>query len=287
MKRITFCCFVLATLLALPSAEATVPAQIAWPIGYKGASTNDFIWDQRTHALVHSAVPRRLAEQVLDGLGGPPDPVFVAEERFVSVSACPPHNCGVKAFFWIDTLTGAGLGAIFHASYPSKGGSLTISSIQLSATQIPAVARIAIADWLFDHDYIVSDVEFAAENEMPQRLDASQFQPSPRFMPKAGGPGFDCNIALSDIEKLICSDPALAALDLAHFQLLLQIRKGLSNVPNRDEVTALDNRWKIERDAQCLHAIDLKDCLTYKYQEQLSVLMNWVPSRVKLNGSPK
>jgi len=52
---------------------------------------------------------------VLEGLGGPLDPVIVIDHRYVSASACVAHACMVKAFFWIDTRTGIGLGAQFIA----------------------------------------------------------------------------------------------------------------------------------------------------------------------------
>ena len=47
---------------------------------------------------------------VLEGLGGPPNPVFVVGPT-LSASACVARSCPDKGFFWIDTANGTAIGA--------------------------------------------------------------------------------------------------------------------------------------------------------------------------------
>ena len=103
-----------AALVALAVAASGLAhaADLSWPLSYAGKSTNEFILNKRANPLINTRLPSTLARDVTLSLDGPPDPVIVKDGRYVSVSACRPHDCGDKAFFWIDTRTGAGLGAI-------------------------------------------------------------------------------------------------------------------------------------------------------------------------------
>ena len=65
--------------------------------------------DWRADALIRASAPTALTDNVSAALSGPPDPVIVRDNRYVSVSACVVHACSEKGFFWIDSRTGVAL----------------------------------------------------------------------------------------------------------------------------------------------------------------------------------
>jgi len=142
--------------------------------------------------LVNTRVPAKLSYELLHALGGPPDPVLVKDHRYVSVSACVAHACGVKGFFWIDVKTGVGLGAVALTTFDHlEADSLRLGSNGLSPTRIPAAARDALIDWLSEKELTPEHVDFIGSQGESLSLDASAFKPHVRYEP-AGGPSFDC-----------------------------------------------------------------------------------------------
>jgi hypothetical protein len=115
-------------LLSLLFQRPVTASPTDWVLSCEGKTTSEFIGDKRARQLVNTRVPRTLAHEVLEGLIGPPDPVFVTDLRYVSVSACIPHYCPMKAFFWIDTKTGIGLGAQFTRGIGAEPGTLRLGS---------------------------------------------------------------------------------------------------------------------------------------------------------------
>jgi hypothetical protein len=282
-----------ATLVALISAffltfslasAATVPPK--WALSYEGQSTNRFIWDPRTKGLVKHGVPARLASQILEALGGPPDPVFVTAQRYVSVSACVPHDCPEKGFFWIDTTTGSALGA-YYESGPWIGeqpdghffgpGKLTLGSNAFSAENIPTPARQALINWLTDETINPEAVTFFDAAGRSKDLPIEEFQPRPVFQPLPNGPSFDCEAALTSIEKTICDDSQLQKLDLDLANQLKQMMHGYDTVGARNQLAALQREWLRKRDANCTGAADVTGCLKSSYEHQHHVLWNWIP----------
>lgn len=263
----------LIALLALSASALAHAATIDWPLSYEGKSTNAFIWDKRAKELIQTRVPSKLARDVLAGLGGPPEPVFVVDKRYVSASACVPHACPEKGFFWIDTQTGQGLGAdIFD-------GALRLGSNSLSAKQIPAPARRALIDWMSANDVTPVSVEFIDNRGASTSIDAAQFKPAAHFEPTAEGPSYDCKAAATRVEKTICADAALAKQDLALAKLLKEIRQGHDNIASRNELRDFQRKWLKDRDAACATAADINTCLGKQYQAQNDRLMNWIPGR--------
>jgi len=262
----------LIVLLALTLSTLAHAATIDWPLSYEGKSSNAFIWDKRAKPLIETRLPGKFSREVLSGLGGPPEPVFVVDKRYVSVSACEAHACPFKGFFWIDTQTGQGLGANII------DGELRLGS-SLSAQQIPAPARRALIDWMSANEVTPVRVEFVDRTGAGTSMDAAQFKPATRFEPAADGPSYDCKAAATKVEKNICADAALARQDLALAKLAKELRQGHDTIDARNQLRDFQRKWLKERDATCAPAADINACLGKQYQAQNDRLMNWVPTQ--------
>ncbi|MEO7495325.1 MAG: lysozyme inhibitor LprI family protein [Massilia sp.] len=267
----------LAVCLAAGGARSeglgTAPgaAKTDWVLTYADKSTNEFIWDKRTAKLVQSRVPAALSSEVLAGLGGPPDPVLISEHRYASVSACVPHDCPDKSLFWIDTQTGAGLGARYGLD------TLRLGSNSLSSDHLPAPALRAVIDWLTDHELTPRAVEFISVDGKKTALPAAQFAPRVSYVAPKDGPSFDCGNARTAVEKSICVNPTLAELDLAMAKHYKELRHGVGTVPAISELQAFQRQWLKERDAGCGGDADMAGCLIKQYRVQEDRLMNWIP----------
>jgi len=261
----------IAAVSLAAASQAFAASSTQWILSYEGKSTNRFIWDKRTRNLVETRLPAGLSDDVLAALGGPPEPVFVSGHRYVSVAACVPHDCDDKGFFWIDTKTGIGLGAHYAPE------ALLLGSNGLSAEQIPAPARQALIDWLTENALKPESVAFVGNTGARTALDPSGFQARASYQPPAGGPSFDCARASSQIDKAICGDAELAALDLKLAQLFKEIRQGHDTVGARSQLVELQRTWLHGRNADCAHAPDLAACLKTSYRAQHERLMNWIP----------
>ncbi len=91
----------------------------------------------------------------------------------------------------------------------------------------------------------------------------------------APGPSFDCAKADGDAEKLVCNDPALAALDR---RLADEYQKALSH-PGADKTMLEDSqhRWVSGRD-DCSNAHDVGRCLRESYQTRVFELRTSDPA---------
>jgi uncharacterized protein YecT (DUF1311 family) len=270
-------------VLALLCREAPASQDCAWLLAYAGKSTNQLIWDKRIGSLIHDALPASLADRVAGALGGPPDPVFVTDRRYVSMSACFPHACGEKAFLWVDTQTGNALGAHADCSYPENGAAwrcaVRLGSTGLSRDTIPVQAAQALRAWMTEQGLALESIGFIGRDGTVQELDAAVYAPAEKFHPPAGGPSFDCARASSQIEADICGDPAVARLDLDLATLYEQIRHGVATEPAQQALRDLQRQWLQHRNSRCSAVADRAACLTEEYQRQRETLGNWVPAR--------
>ena len=132
----------------------------AWTLTYEGRTTNDIVWDQRMRSLINTRVPAKLSAELLNALFGPPDPVVVKGQRYVSMSACVAHACGTKGFFWIDTTTGVGLGAVAQSWTYLESDSLRLGSNGMTARRLPPEAKAALLSWLSAQDIHPRTIEF-------------------------------------------------------------------------------------------------------------------------------
>lgn len=257
-------------LLALHTSFA--PAQEQWLLSYQGKSANEFIWDKRTVGLIKSTIPNHLSGKLLDGLGGPPDPVRISENRYFSTSACKPHECFTKSFYWYDMHTGKSIGAILN-----DGGRLYISSKNVNANDIPKSAIGDLRRWLSEIDKTPTQVNFVPSHGKYIRLQAIDFQPFEKFQPTANGPSFDCHKANTKIEDLICKNPELSRVDLELHTLYNNIYYANSTLPARSQLSIFQRNWLRSRDASCNNADNIEACLMDNYKLQKNALMHWLP----------
>jgi len=243
-----------------------------WVLSYEGKSTNTFFWDKRTRGLIKNNVPVKMAEALLPALGGPPDPVHVVARRYVSVSACVPHNCMDKGFFWIDSQDDIALGA-----YVSEN-SLTLGSNRLLPGELPAAARESLVAWLSEIDVQPKAVQFVSRSGQVTDLMSAQFSPRQKYRPSPEGPSFDCKKAATEIETTICSNAVLAKQDLDLATLFNEIRRGSSTVAAQDELGSIQRSWIKSRDATCEKSLALAECIGDQYSRQHNRLKNWVPT---------
>lgn len=263
---VVFCC--------LPISQpvlASSPQSMQWLLSYENASTND-IQDRRLQGLIRTRTPAYMSKKLGLALGGPPDPVTIAEGRYVSMAACRPHSCIEKGFFWIDTRTGIGLGAF------AEPDALLLGSNGLTSKNIPPAARRALIDWITEHGLASRSVQFIGRDGARIALDTSAFQPRQSYQPSPGGPSFDCTSAGSRIAEAICKDAGLSKQDLDLARLADDIWRGHSTVHARQQLMERQNTWRQSRDAQCASSQELASCLAGRYREQHEVLMNWIPA---------
>jgi uncharacterized protein YecT (DUF1311 family) len=267
-----------ALVFLLSSLASAAAKPTPWPLEYRDRSTNAFIWDKRTEPLVRATVPRPLVELVLEGLGGPPGPVDVVQSRYVSASACVPHYCPSKAFYWIDTATGVALGAHYEDGLGDEANTLDLGSRTLGADSIPAPAATALVAWLTEEDLVPARVVFHDGRGHATTLPATRFRAHPAYVPPGGGPSFDCRRAATPVERTICANPVLMEQDLALARLFEESIQGHDTRKSRDELRAFQREWLRTRDAACTASDDAVRCLMDSYDSQHDRLMHWLPS---------
>jgi uncharacterized protein YecT (DUF1311 family) len=104
--------------------------------------------------------------------------------------------------------------------------------------------RVALLFVLF----VMSSSAFAQYRYMPYRYAPApppdQYAPAPATVQ----PSFDCSRATVSIERAICADPELSALDAKVGQLY---QKALAIAPDRDHVVSNQRTWIAARNADC------------------------------------
>ncbi|MBB3121198.1 lysozyme inhibitor LprI family protein [Pseudoduganella violacea] len=261
---------IFALLLAMANSAWAGAKPAGWVLSYEGKSSNAFIWDKRAKGLIKNSVPPKIADELLSALGGPPDPVVVVKQRYVSVSACVAHACMVKGMFWFDSQEGVGIGVYLDED------SLTLASSGLRPEEVPAIARKAITDWLSDVEVQPKQAQYLAPNGDLSPIAPTQFiRPTYRATPE--GPSFDCRKAGTAIERSICSDAQLAKQDLELAALFNEIRRGNDTVGARDELRSFQLDWLKDRDASCKKSAAMATCLHEQYRQQHDRLMHWTP----------
>ena len=276
---------VIAVVALGSQAAKALSSDASWMLSYADRSTNALIWDQRIKGVVEESLPPRLSGPVLEGLGGPPNPVFVVGPT-LSASGCVAHSCPDKGFFWIDTANGAAFGAS-ASLWGCDGGpnidlrcELLLGSRRITSFQnIPASGKQALMEWMNEQEVRVKVVRFVDAANKTTELDPADFRLTERFHPPSTGPSFNCQIARSQIEKAICGNPILAKLDIEMADLYRQMHVGYDTVGDREQLRALQLAWLARRRAMCPDQPDQVQCLAAEYRRQHDVLENWLPTR--------
>jgi hypothetical protein len=215
-----------------------------------------WFWTQGTSGIndvLKESLPPSLSGTVLEGLGGPPNPIVVVGST-LSASACVAHSCPDKGFF---SLWGCDGGADIGLRCELLLGSRRIASFQ----NIPASGKQALMEWLNEYGIRVKVVRFIDAGNKTTELDPAEFHLTERFYPPSTGPSFDCEIARSQIEKAICGNPTLAKLDLEMADLYRQMYVGSDTVGYREQLRALQRAWLARRRAACPDKPDQVPCV--------------------------
>jgi hypothetical protein len=276
---------VIAVVALGSQAAEALSSDASWMLSYADRSTNALIWDQRIKGVVEESLPPRLSGPVLEGLGGPPNPVFVVGPT-LSASGCVAHSCPDKGFFWIDTANGTAFGAS-ASLWGCDGGpnidlrcELLLGSRRITSFQnIPASGKQALMEWMNEQEVRVKVFRFIDAANKTTELDPADFRLTERFHPPSTGPSFDCQIARSQIEKAICGNPILAQLDIEMADLYRQMHVSYDTVGGREQLRALQLAWLAHRRAMCPDQPDQVQCLAAEYRRQHDVLENWLPTR--------
>ena len=285
LRRVKTALLVIAAVaLASQSAEA-IATDASWMLTYAGRSTNALIWDPRINGIVKESLPRSLSSPVLNGLGGPPNPIFVVGST-LSASACVAHSCPDKGFFWIDTASGSAFGASVSL-WGCDGGEevglrceLLLGSRRFKSFQdIPASGKQALMGWMNEQEIRVKVVKFIDGANKTSALNPADFQLAERFNPLSTGPSFDCRMAHDQIEKAICANEQLAALDLEMAEQYRRMHVSYDTVGNREQLRDLQRLWLAHRKAACPDVPGQIQCLETEYRRQHDALENWVPNR--------
>lgn len=274
------------TCLVMLCCAVTASAQ-SWPKAYEEWSTNEFVGDKRFPALLMAKVHQAFAKELQSALLGPPNPVYVIQDRYFSASACAHRYCPNKGFFWLDTRTGAGLGGVLQAEYPGyMDGHLRLDSRHIVGS-LPDAAREAVVEWLDSVRVNVRSVSFVDASGRIESLSVGLFRLPARFEPPESGPSFDCSDARQGIERLICTDDELARLDLKIFRMYALIRAGSGTTHAVGQLSAMQRAWVARRESTCATAADQTACLRAYYDRWWSELQSWVPTPQRPLKRPK
>ncbi|MBX9710863.1 MAG: MliC family protein [Xanthobacteraceae bacterium] len=94
-------------------------------------------------------------------------------------------------------------------------------------------------------------------------------------------PSFDCAKSPTLVEKMICADATLAALDVEMEQLFTLARDGAGAA--RNDVIKAQDGWLAQRN-DCTSSTDSKRCLAEAYVERISVLRETYPAARRAKG---
>lgn len=104
----------------------------------------------------------------------------------------------------------------------------------------------------------------------PLPLIASFFLCMPAAAAAAGSPSFDCDVAASEVEQMICHDDELAAMDL---ELAHAFAAALARAPAQDvnELHTAHEQWLTQRN-DCALQGDIRACTRSAYEARLGEL---------------
>ena len=105
------------------------------------------------------------------------------------------------------------------------------------------------------------------------------------FLPRAAAAqGVDCAKATSPVQKAICADPDLMALDksmvAAYSAAITQ-----ATPAQKTDIEAQQRRWATARDA-CAKNTDLKGCVTTYYKNRNALLTSFAKGEFASTGTP-
>jgi hypothetical protein len=133
-----------------------------WLLSYQGKSTNRVRWDPRLANLLQNGLPSvhtnfydphmLLPDVALISLSGPPQPVSIESNRYVTLAACVPQVGELKGLLWVDT--GAHHPEMIFAALDQDAAKLSEASLALYTRSNPLATRLppqfvsSLATWM-------------------------------------------------------------------------------------------------------------------------------------------
>jgi hypothetical protein len=133
-------------------------ASLQWLVDYRGQDTSRLHGDKRFEPFLRENLPdvrvsfwgdKPLPEVASEYLGGPPDPVRVEEDRYVSAGACVYRFGPAKGLLWVDL--GQPRPLVVFAALHQPWDTPTvwiISRTALTPETLPKPLLAAIARWI-------------------------------------------------------------------------------------------------------------------------------------------
>jgi hypothetical protein len=155
-------CTALQTVAASPTQSQGAYAGDEWLLSYQGKNTNQVRWDTRLPKLLWRGLPhfhtkfydahKPLPDVALVALSGPPEPVSIESNRYVTLAACVPHVGELKGLLWVDT--GAPHPEMIFVALDQDAGKPSQASLALFtrsnqlATKLPPQFVSSLTAWL-------------------------------------------------------------------------------------------------------------------------------------------
>lgn len=141
----------LAVSVAVFGALAAEGATNAtWLADFKDKYSYDVVKDQRTKQLVGQTLSAKkcdgkdLGNRIIEGLGGPGEPVRFRANQFATVHACKRHACNEISMVWADVKQRKAASAYVDL----MGGPVYISSRDFSARKLDPDFKTDLDAWL-------------------------------------------------------------------------------------------------------------------------------------------
>jgi hypothetical protein len=158
-----FSIFILSLLIV--KSTFCAEANWEWVQTSKGKNTNSIIWELQKVNFLKSELPAfkedfgfkrknkksSLDEALMEVLGGPPDESVSRDESSIVLTACRPHSCDEKGFYWVNSKDKTSIMAIIHFVYQGKldkSPQLFLASKNYKCGQYPDAANIQMNFWL-------------------------------------------------------------------------------------------------------------------------------------------
>jgi hypothetical protein len=155
------------SILSLFVAQAAFCSETiwAWVQISKGKNTNSIILDLQKNNFLKSELPtfeedfgfekkhkkNSLDEALMTVLGGPPDDSISPDNNSIVLTACRPHSCNEKGFYWANSKDKGSVMAMVHFVYQGKfdkSPQLFLASKNFKCGEYPEAVSIQIKSWL-------------------------------------------------------------------------------------------------------------------------------------------
>jgi hypothetical protein len=178
MRKIT-----LTVLSVLALSLAAGATDMHWALKFVGKYSQTFMADHRVENLIATNLGIVVGAPEMAAFWGVPEPVTVAEGRYLSFFSCQARACDARrGFFWVDVSTEESIAALATRSYSNEEGlhdTLKIGGSARSVGEVSPEATHALQSWLNDNsDLNLTHVQYHAPGGVLTNLDPSAYRPT-------------------------------------------------------------------------------------------------------------